>query len=508
MLIGNIIENIEYISLHVPTGLGDIDIKSICQDSRKADDGCIFFCRKGSLSDGHKYARQAYDRGARFFVIEHEVDLPDDAATVTVTDSGAALRRLSPIFYEYSPEAIRIIGITGTKGKTTIALSVYNIAKANGIKVGYIGTNGVHYGDMILETANTTPDSPELYSTLRDMRSSGITDVVIEVSSQALWQKRTEGLKFEICAFTNLYEDHIGGVEHPDMEHYKSCKKLLFTDYGAKNIIINSDSPSAEYMVDGAFCERIIRTSASGVDSCDIYAENIYKHKRGVRPGVAFDLLFKDKSLSEKSDCGLSAFIPIPGIYSVENGLLTIAICSLMGMSLDNILYELSRLCIPGRFESVELEGRPDSLFVIDYAHNGASLSAVLASLRQYEPERIIVLFGSVGGRTQVRREELGRAADAGADVIIVTSDNPNFEDPMQVINDINAAISNRDKQIYLIPDRAEAIKKAYDIAQSGDFILLAGKGHESYQLVCGEKVPFSERKILEELDSLSPSYM
>ena len=204
MRIGKVVENIEYISLHLPKELSEHDIVSLCQDSRKADGDCIFFCRKGAISDGHKYARQAYDKGARFFVIEHEVDLPEDAATVTVRNSGEALRHLSPIFYDYSPDDIRLIGITGTKGKTTIALSVYNIAKARGIKVGYIGTNGILYGDKSLETANTTPDSPELFSTLRDMRAYGITDVVIEVSSQALWQKRPEGLIFEICAFTNL----------------------------------------------------------------------------------------------------------------------------------------------------------------------------------------------------------------------------------------------------------------------------------------------------------------
>jgi UDP-N-acetylmuramoyl-L-alanyl-D-glutamate--2,6-diaminopimelate ligase len=193
-----------------------------------------------------------------------------------------------------------------------------------------------------------------------------------------------------------------------------------------------------------------------------------------------------------------------PGLYSVENGLLTFAVCRLLGISTEFILSQLSKLSIPGRFEVIELESRPNTLFVIDYAHNGASLTAVLGALREYEPRRIICLFGSVGGRTFGRRAELGIAAKKGADVIIVTSDNPDNEDPMDVINDINASLEGTDKPVYLIPDRKKAVEKAYEIAEDGDFVLLAGKGHENYQLVCGAREPFSERRILERVNALN----
>ncbi len=489
-----------------PNSLGR-KILSLCQDSRLADPTCLFFCRKGAISDGHKYARQAYDNGARFFVVEREVALPDDAAIVTVADSSEELRKLSVIFYGNPSKDMRLIGITGTKGKTTVALSVYEIAKAKGINIGYVGTNGIYFGENQLETANTTPDCLEMQKALLEMRQQGVTDVVIEVSSQALWQKRTYGLNFDICAFTNLYEDHIGGVEHPDIEHYMNCKRLLFTDYNANKIVVNSDCTESNFMIEGVNCERIVTTSAKGNDYCDLFAKNAAKVKNGIRPGVSFEMFSGVNSPVSVDEHGISSFVPIPGLYSIENALLTVAICSLMGMQTDFIVEELSKLSIDGRFEAVELETKPNSLFVIDYAHNGASLSAVLSSLREYEPKRIIVLFGSVGGRTFGRREELGKAAEEGADVIIITSDNPNNEEPMDVIDQIHSYIKGSDKPIYLIPDRKDAIAKAYELAEDGDFVLLAGKGHETYQLIMGERVPFSEKKILNKLDKLNFVY-
>lgn len=503
MLLTELLSSINIISASAPMETIEAHVGSICQDSRRADENCLFVCKVGAIVDGHKYAAGAYDKGARFFIAEHDIDLPSDAVIFTVKDSSDALRRLSVAFYGNPSAEMRLIGITGTKGKTTVALSVYNIALSCGINMGYIGTNGIFYNGKTLESANTTPDCLEMQKALRMMRDGGVTDVVIEVSSQALWQERTYGLNFEICAFTNLYEDHIGGVEHPDMEHYMRSKRRLFTDYNAKYIIVNSDSPATEFMLEGCSSAKVITTSAGGLECCDLFAKNAEKAKKGVRPGVSFKLYS-----SEGGENVVDVFIPIPGIYSIENGLLTIAICARFGIDVSSVVSKLSNLSIGGRFEAVELESKPDVLFVIDYAHNGASLTAVLNSLRDYEPKRIIVLFGSVGGRTFGRRAELGRAAEAGADVIIITSDNPDREDPMSVINEIYASIEDKDKEIYLIPDRADAIEKAYKIASEGDFVLLAGKGHESYQLICGEKVAFSERKVLTELDSLSPSYI
>ncbi len=487
---------IHYKSYKIPADMRRAVFHSLCHDSRKAMPGVLYFCRVGALIDGHIYAKYAYQNGARYFVVEHEVDLPADAAQIIVEDATAEMTRLAIAFYQDPGKEMTLIGITGTKGKTTVALSVYNIACSYGIMMGYIGTNGIYYGGKRLETVNTTPDALELQKSLREMRDFGVTHVVVEVSSQALKQYRTAGLQFRICAFTNLYEDHIGGVEHADMNEYKACKRRLFTDHSPETVIVNSDDPEADYMIEGVTYKKLIRVSAMGDGAADLYASNGIKIKSGIRPGISFDCHFKNVL----GGCD-SIFIPLPGLYSIQNGLLTMAICRELGIPKDFIIEELSKLRIPGRFETVELESRKGTLFIIDYAHNGTSLTAVLNALREYEPKRIICLFGSVGGRTFGRRAELGLAAREGADVIIITSDNPDNENPYRVMNDIQKAFEGSDKPVFQIEDREEAVKKAYEIAEDGDFVLLAGKGHETYQLVMGRRIPFSERRILEMAD-------
>ncbi len=500
MKITDILDNIDVKSSYIPEYLHRRVILSLCHDSRLASPTCAFFCKLGALTDGHAHAKHAYSNGARIFVAERPLDLPDDAAVIITSGSAEALAKLSVMFYGAPAPKMRIIGITGTKGKTTIALSVYYISLANGMKVGYIGTNGIYYNGKVFETANTTPDVLELQKALREMLDDGVQTVFIEVSSQALWQRRIYGIKFDTCVFTNLYEDHIGGYEHPTFDHYRDCKKLLFSDFCANNIIVNADSPHAEYMLEGVTGKNIFTVSSKGNTDCSLYAKNIMRLKNGIKPGICFECLKGNGNsldINEKSD----VFMAVPGLYSAENGLIIIAICLLLGIKPDTVLDKLSTLCVPGRFETVTLKSRPNSLFVIDYAHNGASLRAVLESLREYEPRRIICLFGSVGGRTFGRRRELGEVAQSLADIIIITSDNPNNEDPQKVINDIRDAMEDTDKPVYMIPDRQKAIEKAVEIAEDGDFILLAGKGHETYQLISGRRVPFSERKILEKAD-------
>ena len=500
MKITDIIDILDHVSLKIPDNMMRREIVYLCHNSRFASHTCLFFCKRGAAVDGHRYARAAYQNGARFFVVERDVDLPEDAAIIKVENSDAELKKLALEFYGHPADELKIIGITGTKGKTTVALSIYNIMSSCGYKMGYIGTNGVYYNGKIFETANTTPDCLELQRTLREMIDEGVTHVALEVSSQALWQERTYGLSFEACVFTNLYEDHIGGVEHPDMEHYRSCKRKLFTDYHTNAVIVNAESPDAEYMIEGVECRNIIKVSAAGNGGCDYFAENIIKYMNGTRPGVSFEM--GGRSFDKRD-----AFIPIPGRYSVENGLLTAAVCTYLGLDLDTVVDKLSRLTVQGRFEAVDMDTRPSSLFVIDYAHNGASLKAVLNSLKEYEPRRIICLFGSVGGRTFGRRAELAYAARECADIIILTSDNPDSEQPMKILEDINQYLEGTDKTVYLIPDREKAIEKAYEIAGDGDFVLLAGKGHENYQLIKGTRVSFSERRVLERLDTLNKSF-
>ncbi len=496
MKITDILKGLDVLSAYIPSPMRRRTVLTLCHNSKYATPTCAFFCKTGAIADGHKYAYSAYLNGARIFVAEKALQLPDDAAVIITPNSTEALNKLAVKFYGDPSKELKIIGITGTKGKTTVAISAYKVASACGISAGYIGTNGIYYNGKCFETANTTPDALELQKTLREMRNDGVTTVFLEVSSQALWQDRIHGLEFDSCVFTNLYRDHIGGYEHPDIEHYKNSKKKLFTNYKTKCIIVNSDSECSAYMTDGAECKKIIKTSAQGNEACDFYAKDAIKTKNGILPGVSFKLCSGKKA-------SFDVFIPVPGLYSVENALLIIAICSRLGITPLMAIKHLASLSVPGRFETVMLETKPGSLFVIDYAHNGASLKAVINALREYEPERIICLFGSVGGRTFERRQELGEVARDNADILIITSDNPNNEDPMHVISDIRQAVGDTDKQVYCIADRAEAVKKAYEIAQDGDFVLLAGKGHETYQLISGKRIPFSEREILVHEDLL-----
>ncbi len=495
MNIEDIVKDINVISSYIPNELMGARVLSLCHNSKYATPYCAFFCKKGARTDGHEYAKYAYENGARIFIAEHDVGLPSDAAIIITPNASDALNRLALIFYNYPAKELKIIGITGTKGKTTVAISAYKIASSNGICIGYIGTNGVYYNGKEFETANTTPDVLELQKILRRMRDDGVEAVILEISSQALAQNRIFGLEFESCIFTNLYHDHIGGIEHPTFEHYRNSKKKLFTEYKAKNIIINADSEYGEYMAYGVKCSSLIRVSAHGNEGCDMYASNPVKFKTDAFLGMSFQLHISG------TDKQYNVFMPVPGIYSVENGLLIISICMSLGIKLENILNVLASVSVPGRFEIVPLKSKPNSLFVIDYAHNGASLKAVIDALREYEPNRLICLFGSVGGRTFLRRAELGAVAEENADVIIITSDNPDFENPMNIINEIRAAMGDTEKPVYMISDRADAVKKAYELAEDGDYILLAGKGHESCQIICGRSIPFSERRILEEAD-------
>ena len=404
MKITDIIRELEVLSAYIPSPMRRRTILTLCHNSKYATPTCAFFCKTGAIADGHEYAYSAYLNGARIFVAERALNLPEDAAVIITPNSTEALNKLAVKFYGDPSKELKIIGITGTKGKTTVAISAYKVAASCGIKAGYIGTNGVYYNGKSFETANTTPDALELQKTLREMCNDGVTTVFLEVSSQALWQDRIHGLKFDTCVFTNLYRDHIGGYEHPDIEHYKNSKKKLFTDYSTECIIVNSDSEFTNYMTDGSECKRIITTSAQGKESCNFYAKEACKIKNGILPGVSFKLHSGKKT-------PFDVFIPVPGLYSVENALLVIAICSRLGITPLMAIKQLSTLSVPGRFEIGNLHSKPGSLFVIDYAHNGASLKAVINALREYEPKRIICLFGSVGGRTFERRRELGEVA-------------------------------------------------------------------------------------------------
>ena len=492
MQLKEVLEVIDYTEIVNRSGMdvNSTEIKEICAYSKAATSDCVFICIAGSVVDSHKdeYIKYAYAQGCRIFIVQHSVNLPNDVFIITVKNTRIAQAQLCAAFFGYPANKMTIIGITGTKGKTTSSLLIYNILKNNNIPVGYIGSNGISYNDVWEETLNTTPDSYFLHQHLKIMYDAGIRTVVMEVSSQALKMFRVYGIKYNITVFTNLSPDHIGEFEHPDFNDYKECKHSLFTDYGTEYIVYNADDEYSTEMTSGSRAEKV-GISAKPNSNVSFCAENIEFYRTTSRISVKFDC----KEGEEKYNVDLSFL----GDFSVYNALTAIAVSKRLGLDAKQIAESMKNVKIEGRFETYALPNGATA--VIDYAHNGVSLKAALTSLREYSPSKLICLFGSVGGRTKMRRAELGLVASQDADLCILTSDNPNNEPPAAIIAEIASYFTAGSCPYVAITDRKEAIEYALSISKEGDIILLAGKGHENYQLICGKREPFSEAQIIKD---------
>ena len=456
-------------------------INDIVYDSRKATSGTLFVCLRGAVTDGHNYAKSAYDKGCRIFLCEEELSLPGDSIQIIKNDTRLELAKISAEFFDYPAQKIKLIGVTGTKGKTSAALFIYDSLIKAGKRAGLIGTNGIVFGDEHMLTSNSTPESYELHKTFDNMQKCGCEYIVLEVSSQAYKTNRVYGLEFDIGVFTNLSEDHIGGAEHADFDEYKSCKAQLFKH--SKVSVIN---------IDDSYAGEMIANSNGNVVTYGIKNQADY---------TAADIkLWRDPNsfgISYILNNLIDVVINLPGIFNIYNSLATISVCGILSIDVKYVLNTLRNESLTGRFELVD--ALPYATFVIDYAHNEASMRNILETIRAYEPKRLVCLFGSVGGRTELRRSKLGKIAGKLADYCIITSDNPDFENPQNIMTDIEQGLKTNVTQCpyVMISDRAEAIKYAVDNAQDGDIILLAGKGHEDYQLIDGKKVPFNERELI-----------
>lgn len=458
----------------------DTEIEDLVYDSRRAAARTIFFCLPGTAVDGRRFAPDAYRRGARVFVAEQPVELPEDAQLILVENARVALARSSASFFGYPAERLRVIGVTGTKGKTTITQLLQGVLCEAGLPTGIIGTNGVHYGDTFRPTVNTTPESYELHKYFREMLESGMEAVAMEVSSQGIKMHRTEGIVFDTAVFTNLSPDHIGPGEHESFEEYLSCKAKLFTQ--CKNGLVNLDDEFAAQIVSRAAC-RILGYSLR--EDTDFTASRLERWKEPDALGMRFSCTAQGEEFSVS--------VPSPGRFSVYNALAVIGVCESLPVKRARVLEALKTAVVKGRTQIVP--ALPYCTVMIDYAHNELSLRSILSTLREYQPKRIVCLFGSVGGRTRLRREGLARAASRYADELVITSDNPDFEDPMQICRDIACHVEGVPYTIF--PDREEAVRWAVSHAREGDVLLLAGKGHEKYQLIRGERIPFSEEDIV-----------
>lgn len=464
------------------TGLnnGEAEISDIAYDSRKAKNGILFVCLSGAKADGHNFAKSAYENGCRTFLCERKIDLPGDAQVIICKDTRASLAVASCNFFKNPSKDIAVIGITGTKGKTTVAHIVKAVLDGAGIKTGIIGTIGAGYGDIKLPTVNTTPESYELAKMLRLMADAGCKAAAIEVSSLGLKFHRVDCMQFAVGVFTNLYPDHIGTNEHETFEEYAYWKKQLFPM--CKKAVINIDDAFSSEIIKACSCPVVTYGYDEKADYALIKTEKV---KHGHVLGVDFSFMHEGEEREY--------MISMPGDINAHNALVAVAVADSMGISQNRIKESLARIFVKGRGEIVETDR--DYTVIIDYAHNGVSLKSIIDTVSAYEHNRIIALYGSVGGRTKIRRRELGLVSGALCDLTVITSDDPDFEDPEKIINDIADAVKESGGKYIGIADRGEAIRYVLSIAQKGDIIILAGKGHEEFMKINGEKVPFSEKE-------------
>lgn len=459
------------------------EIEDIIYDSRKGRANTLFVCLSGARFDGHAFSKSAYDNGCRVFLCEKEVLLPDDAKIILCENTRAALAVCSANFFSHPSKEIAVIGITGTKGKTTVAHIVKYVLEAAGLKCGIIGTIGAKCGDTVLPTVNTTPESYELQKLLRIMADNGCKAAAIEVSSLGIKHHRVDHTEFAAGVFTNLSPDHIGTNEHASFEEYAYWKKQLF--FRCKKAFLNLDDAFSKEIAEECSCPVV----TFGFDkNADYRLEKVQKVKRENRLGVDFSF--------EHSGAEKSFFVSLPGDVNAYNAVCACAIGEDFGAKDDEIKTGLASVFVKGRGEV--LETGKDFSVIIDYAHNGVSLKSIVETAMAYEHNRIIALFGSVGGRTQIRRQELGLVSGAMCDLTIITEDDPDFEDPKKICDEIASYVEESGGEYVVIPDRKEAILYALSIAQKGDIIILAGKGHEEFMKVNGEKLPFSEKAIVE----------
>ena len=478
-----LLQKIDYTCIR---GSVDTSVSEVVYDSRKIKKDCMFICICGYVSDGHDYAVEAVQKGAAVLVVQKDVEVPkgSDVTIIKVPDTRYAMAFISAAYFGYPAKQLKVIGITGTKGKTTTTYLIKSILESAGYKVGLIGTIETIIGEEHIPANNTTPESFVLQQSFRRMADAGCEIVVMEVASQGLKLHRTQGFTFEIGIFTNLSPDHIGPNEHADYEEYRMCKGLLFKQ--CRLGIVNIDDAEAQNVLEGHTCE----VETYGFDkTADLYAEDLQLVKKPGELGI--DFLVKGKM-------DFRVEVPTPGRFSVYNALTAIAVCRHFKVEPAMIQKALLSARVKGRIEMVPVS---DSFtLLIDYAHNAMSLESLLSTLKEYEPERLVCVFGCGGNRSKLRRYEMGEVSGRLADLTVITSDNPRFEEPLAIIEDIKIGMAKTQGAFVEIADRKQAIAYAIKNGQPGDVIVLAGKGHEDYQEIKGVKYPMDERVLIAEI--------
>jgi UDP-N-acetylmuramoyl-L-alanyl-D-glutamate--2,6-diaminopimelate ligase len=477
MKLNDLLRGIKYELLQ---GEVDAEVSKLEYDSRKIEAGDAFICVKGYETDGHGYAGSAAKKGAAVVICQDSVEMKPGITYVRVEDTRKALAAAASNFYGNPKNSLKLIGVTGTNGKTTSTFMIKSILEEAGFKTAVIGTIANYIGDRKLETSRTTPESLELHKLFRDMADEGVEYCIMEVSSHSLFLDRVYGLEFSQGIFTNLTQDHLDF--HETFENYYRAKLILFQN--SRNSVINIDSEYGIRLL-GDIKGRV--TTYSAERAADVAASSLRLHSRG----AAFTLAIKGESMEIN--------INIPGKYNVENALGSAAACLSEGIPLTTVKQGLEKmLCVPGRCEIVNQGCKLGFDIIVDYAHTPDGLENILKTAREFTTGRLITVFGCGGDRDRTKRPIMGRIGTDLSDIAIITSDNPRTEDPEAIIKDVVSGIR---KDNYIIEgNRREAIKKSIELARPGDVIVIAGKGHEDYQILKTGKIRFDEREIVKEI--------
>ena len=458
---------------------GDAEIVSVEYDSRKVREGSLFCCMQGLISDGHSFAAQAVENGAKGLIVERY--LPLDVPQIVAPDGRIAMAHAAAAFYGHPEREMTMLGVTGTNGKTSTTYMVKSIAEAAGRKVGLIGTIRNMIGDTLIETGHTTPESADLFALLRRMADEQVDTVIMEVSSHALAQDRVAGIPFRVGLFTNLTQDHLD--YHKTFDAYLEAKKRLFLQ--SELAIVNIDDPYAERMTEGLS----IPVRTMGIQHrADYTALNIDIRTDGVR--------FHLRTPNGEGPVRMH----ISGLFSVYNAMGAAAITQAIGISFADILKGLESLTgVSGRLQSVDTNGRPFAVYV-DYAHTPDALENVLTSVRGFAKARVVSLFGCGGDRDRTKRPIMGEIGGRHSDFVVVTSDNPRSENPEDIVRAVELGVQKSGTPYVTIVNRREAIEYALSILEPDDILVIAGKGHENYQEINGVKHHFDDREIVETL--------
>ena len=477
----DLLKNCNYLCIQ---GSMDRKVTDICYDSREVRKGSVFVCLKGYHRDGHDYLQEAVRKGAAVLVVQKSVAAEEEVTVIRVRDAREALAQMAVLFYGNPSEKLHMIGITGTKGKTSAAYMVWELLRMAGFKAGLIGTIGLQMEKELTSFYNTTPESLLIQKSLRQMVDQGYDFCVMEVSSQGLKMHRVDGITYDVGVFTNFSPDHVGPGEHKSLAEYFACKAKIFRQ--SRIGIVNADDPYAR--------------KAAALGRCPIRSYGIQNFADYRAAEISYEKFPRCLGMSYqmKGICNDRIEVGMPGIFSVYNSLAALAVCHTVGIPVHAMGSQLREIRVKGRIEEISTPG--NYRLMIDYAHNAVSLKNLLETLRNYRPKRLVTVFGCGGNRSKLRRLQMGEVSGNYSDYTIITSDNPRYEKPEDIIADIVEGIEKTKGEYITVTDRREAIAYAINHAREDDFIVLAGKGHEDYQEINGAFYPMDERNIIDEI--------